>query len=409
MAYPAVEGWGTHDYVDATTGVLIRDVSPLMLEVLRRDATLLGRFKQGKAATNRKVEWFERDWVPFQFTSNNDITNDTTDLTLTAIETVAGKNIARWFAPGDLFMCIGSTDGTVAPQTEVFQVVSSTESTNVVVLDREYGGTTHAGSITTNGLIFEKLGPVTEENSRPGSDKSRGYGPAKFNYTQIFSYDLDVSGTALAMNQYNMGDFFGTNLKELTEELKLQLERVAIYGVAHSSVPLGDDTVARTMNGIRAYLVAAGGNSITSGYTSPNEELINALCRKIIAKNGQLNNRHGVLACSPSNAEVIADIWKDKIIIQREDTVRGTQVKSIVTKLGFTLDLVWDPNIHNNDLMILNDSKLEIVPLQGRAWFVKRYDNGTDGQTARVIGEWTTRIWDASKDHAICTCLTTTS
>jgi len=409
MTYPEVSGWGTHDFVDATTGVLQRDVSPLFLEVLRRDPTLLGHFKTGKAATNREVEWFDREWVPYQFTTNTDITNDAVKVAFTAIETLGGKNIARWFDVGDLFMLVGSTDGTVAPGTEIYQVESSVEATNIITLTREYGGTTHSGAVSTNGLIFEKLGPVTPENSSPNGDKTHTHGPAEKNYTQIFSYDLDVSGTALAMNQYNMTDYFGTNLKELTEELKLQLERIAVYSVQGASNPAGTDANARTMNGIKYYLNRNGGNVISSGYTVPNEDLINALCRKIIQKNGQLNNRKGILACSPANAEIIADIWKDKIQINRDDTVRGTQVKTIVTKLGFSLDIVWDPNIHNNDLMILNPNKLEIVPLQGRAWFVKRYDNGTDGQTARVIGEWTTRIWDSKKDHAICTCLTTTS
>jgi hypothetical protein len=426
VAWPAVSGWGTHDFVDATTGVLQRDVSSIFLEVLRRDPTLLGHFKTGKAATNREVEWFDRAWVPFQFSTATSTlqTDSSTDETLTAVETLGAKNIARWFEPGDLFMLVGSaggTSGVLPAQPEVYQVVTSTESTNVIVLDRVYGGSTsnYASAIgkTANAavtvalwgnLYFEKLGPVTPENSSPNGDKTHTHGPAEKNYTQIFSYDLDVSGTSLAMNQYNMSDYFGTNLKELTEELKLQLERTAIYGLQNSNVPSGSDAYARTMNGIKYYIDRAAGNRIITGYTTPNEELINALCRKIIRKNGQLDNRKGILACSPANAEVIADIWKDKIQINREDTVRGTQVKTIVTKLGFSLDVVWDPNIHNNDLMILNPSKLEIVPLQGRAWFVKRYDNGTDGQTARVLGEWTTRVYDSLKDHAICTCLTTT-
>jgi len=424
MAYPADQtatgGWESQDYVDATTHVLQRDVSDIFLEVLRRDPTLLGHFKTGKAATNRMVEWFDRAWVPFQFTTDTDLQADgTTDETLTATETIGGKNIARFFSPGDLFMLVGNTAGTLPPQPEVLQVVSSTESSNVIVLDRTYGGSTSNyasdlgktgnAAITGNGLIFEKIGPVTPENSLPGADKSHGHGPAESNYTQIFSYDLNISGTALAMNMYGTSDYFGMNLKELTEELKLQLERVAIYGLQNSNTPAGDDSYTRTMNGIRYYLNRSGANRIISGYTTPNEDLINAMCRMIIQKNGQLNNRKGILACSPANAEVIADIWKDKIQINREDTVRGTQVKSIVTKLGFTLDVVWDPNIHNNDLFILNPTKIEIVPLQGRAWFVKRFDNGADGQNARVIGEWTTRIWDSYKDHAICTCLTTTS
>ena len=420
MAYPAVAGFGSHDFVDATTGVLQRDVSALFMEVLRRDPTLLGHFKVGKPATNRKVEWFDRAWVPFQFTTDTNLQADgTTDETLTAKDTIGGKNIARYFEPGDLFMLVGCTAGTTLPQPEILQVVTSTESTNVIVLDRVYGGSTSnyastagksgSAAITTNGLIFEKLGPVTEENSSAAGDKTHSHGPAEVNYTQIFSYDLNVSGTALAMNQYNMSDYFGTNLKELTEELKLQLERVAIYSLQGTGTVTGDDTYARTMNGIKYYLNRAAGNVVSSGYDTPNEDLINVMCRKILQKNGQLNNRRGILACSPTNAEVIADIWKDKIQINREDTVRGTQVKSIVTKLGFTLDVVWDQNIHNNDMMILNPNKLEIVPVVGRSWFVKRYDNGSDGQTARVIGEWTTRIYDSLKDHAICTCLTTAS
>ena len=322
-----------------------------------------------------------------------------------------------YFQPGDLVQCVGTCAGTGTAFAEVMQVASTNTTTHTITVKRLYGGTTSMyvensnANVTANGLIFEKIGTSLQENSAPGTDKSRGYGPAKKNYTQIFGYDLDVSGTALAMNLYNMSDFFGTNLRELTEELKLQLERTAIYGVARgtSDDPEGTAAKTRTMNGIKAFLMATGGNSITSGYTTPTEELINALCRKIVQKNGQLDNRRGILACSPANAEIIGDLWKDKITITREDTTRGQQVKSIVTKLGFTLDLVWDANIHNNDLMVLNPSKLELVPLQGRAWFVKRYDNGSDGQSARVIGEWTTRIWDAKKDHAICNCLTTAS
>lgn len=419
MAYPAdqtaIGGWESHDFVDATTGVLVRDVSPILLEVLRRDPVLVGRLKTGEAAKNRKVEWFEREWVPYRFTTDTNLQGDgTTDETLTAIETLGGRNIAAWFEPGDLFMLVGSTDGTVGAGPEVLQVVSSTESTNVVVLDRTYGGSTSnyawngSAAVTTNGLIFEKLGPVTPENSIPSADKSHTHGPAEVNYTQIFSYDLNVSGTAQQIEQYGMSDFFGTNLKELTEELKLQLERVSIYGLQHGTTPLGSATVARTMNGFRYYLNRSGGNVISSGYTAPNEELINAMCRMITAKNGQLDNRKGIIACSPANAEIIGDIWKDKIQINREDTTRGVQVKTIVTKLGFQLDVVWDHNIHNNDLFILNPKKIEIAPMRNRAWFVKRYDNGADGQSARVIGEWTTRVWDSKKDHAICTCLTTT-
>jgi hypothetical protein len=403
MTYPALEGWGTPSFVDATNLVLQRDVHPLLLEVLRRDPTLIGRFKTGKAATNRKVEWFERDWVPFQFTTNSDITNDTTDLTLTPIET----GVQKWFAPGDIVQCVGDTGGVNAPQSELFQVVSSTVG-GTIVLDREYGGTTHAGAITTAGLIFEKISPNLTENSSPREDQSRGFGPPKVNYTQIFGYDMDVSGSALAMNMYNMSDFYGTNLKELTEELKLNLERASIYGVPRASDPEATAADARrTMGGLRYYLTQSGANYVSTGYTTVTEDLINYMCRKIVNKNGKLDNQRGIIACSPGNAEVIADIWKDKIQINREDTVRGTQVKSIVTKLGFTLDIVWDINIRTSDLFILNTSKIEIAPLQGRAWFVKKYDNGKDGQSSRVIGEWTMRVWDSLKDHAYCDCLTT--
>ena len=416
MAFPADQtatgGWESHDYVDATTGVLVRDVSPILLEVLRRDPVLLGRFKTGEPAKNRKVEWFDREWVPFKFTTDTDLQGDgTTDETLTVTETLGGVNITEWFEPGDLFMLVGNTTGTVSAMPEVLQCVTSAGGT--IVLDRVYGGSTSNyaangnAAITANGLIFEKLGPVSPENSIPSPDKSHTHGPAEANYTQIFTYDLNVSGTAQEMEQYGMSDFFGTNLKELTEELKLQLERTAIYGLQHGSTPLGSASVARTMNGIKYYLDRAGANRITSGYTTPNEELINAMCRMITGKNAQLDNRKGIIACSPMNAELIGDIWKDKIQINREDTVRGTQVKTIVTKLGFMLDVVWDHNIHNNDLFILNPSKIEVAPLRNRAWFVKRYDNGSDGQTARVIGEWTSRIFDSKKDHAICTCLTT--
>lgn len=415
MAYPADQtatgGWESQDFADSTTGVFVRDVSPIFLEVLRRTPTLMGHFKTGQAAKNIEVEWFDRDWVPFRFTdTTTDTTNNTTDVAAVADETVGGITVANWFEEGDLFMIVGSGDGTLTPKPEIFQVVSISSST--VTLDRQYGGSTNAGVIDASGvggIIYEKLGPVTPEHSIPSSDKTHGQGPSTKNYTQIFSYDLSVSGTSQQIETYHMNDYFGTNLKELTEELKLQLERISIYGLQHGTTPKGSDSVARTMNGLKYYLNRSGGNRITSGYTAPTEQLINTMCRQITEKNGQLNSRKGILACSPANAEIIADIWKDKIQINREDTVRGVQVKTIITKLGFSLDVVWDHNIHNNDLFILNPTKIEIAPLRGRAWFVKRYDNGADGTNARVIGEWTMRVFDSLKDHAVCTCLETVS
>lgn len=423
-----VDGWGSHDYADATTGVLQRDVSPLILEVLRRDPTFLGTIKVGQPATNRKVEWFERDWIPFQFSTNTNIPNDANDIDLTCVE----LGMAKWLTVGTKLMLTGratlaTTPSAIASWTpgEVFLVTKidltkmGPSDAAIVTVSRQFGGTPLTNTapnaaINTDGLEFEILGASLPENSSPGNDQSRGYGPAVVNYTEIDGFDLNISGTAMQMDTFGMQDFYGTNLRELTEELKLRLNRKAIYGVPqgmdtapHGSTYAGSDTQLRTMGGIKYYLNRTGGNVIASGYTTPTEDLINHMCRMIIAKNGQLNNRKGNLLCSPANAEIFADIWKDKIQINREDTVRGTQVKTILTKLGFQLDIVWDANMRNNDLIIYNPTKVELAPLRGRAWFVKKYDNGSDGQTARVIGEWTMRIRDSLKDHAICTCLTT--
>ena len=421
-----VDGWGSHDFADATTGVLIRDVSPLILEVLRRDPTFLGTIKVGAAAKNRKVEWFERDWIPFQFTTDTNLPANSSDIDITCVELGMGK----WITVGTKLMLTGryTVNTTPTPITdsgyvpgEVFHVTKVDLTTLgptaalILTVAREFGGSPNStAAITTNGIEFEILGASLPENSSPGSDQSRGYGPAVVNYTEIDGFDLNVSGTAMQMDTFGMSDFYGTNLKELTEELKLRLNRKAIYGLPqgldtapHGGSYAGSDSQLRTMGGLKYYLNRAGGNVISSGYTTPTEDLINHMCRQIIAKNGQLNNRKGNLLCSPANAEIFADIWKDKIQINREDTVRGTQVKTILTKLGFQLDIVWDANMRNNDLIIYNPTKVEIAPLRGRAWFVKKYDNGSDGQTARVIGEWTMRVFDSLKDHAICTCLTT--
>ena len=112
-----VDGWGSHDYDDHATGILERDISPLMLEVLRRDPTFLGTIKVGKAATNRKVEWFERDWIPFQFTTNTNIPNDAAALDITVIE----ANMGKWLSSGTKLMLTGyATSGayTYTPGSE---------------------------------------------------------------------------------------------------------------------------------------------------------------------------------------------------------------------------------------------------------------------------------------------------
>lgn len=421
-------GWATSDFSDATTGVLIRDVSPLILEVLRRDPTFLGTIKVGSPAKNRKVEWFERDWIPFQLITNTDIPNDANDIVLTS-ETLG---MGKWLTVGTKLMLtgratVGTTPTAISSWTpgEIFLVTAADLTTkgaaskHIFTVSRQYGGspltnTAPGAALTSAGIEFEIIGSSLPENSAPGSDQSRGYGPAIVNYTEIDGFDLNMSGTSMQMDTFGVSDFWGQNLKELTEELKLRLNRKSLYGLPlgldtapHGETYAGSDTQTQTMGGLKYYLNRSGGNVISSGYTTPNEDLINHMCRMIIAKNGTLNNRKGNLLMSPANMEIMADLWKDKIQINREDTVRGVQVKTILTKLGFQLDLVWDANMRNNDFIIYNPSKVEIAPLRGRAWFVKKYDNGSDGQTARVIGEWTMRVFDSLKDHAICTCLTT--
>src|SRR5512146_2978689 len=118
MAYPDYTGWGVSQFDEANKKQLVRDVHPLIVEVLKRDPLLPGYLGHGAACKQTEHEWFERDWIPFQFRTEDDIT--TTDGQVVNLIAADYGNEA-YSAAGDLVMCVGSSDGSQKAWKEVIR------------------------------------------------------------------------------------------------------------------------------------------------------------------------------------------------------------------------------------------------------------------------------------------------
>lgn len=260
---------------------------------------------------------------------------------------------------------------------------------NVLTVTRRYGGT--AASNLSNGLKLTILGNAAlEGDDRPEvrfSNRVR-----KRNYTQIFTSAVEVSGSMLATRQYGVADELDFQKQERLREMLRDLENCVINGVAPSASQQGSLAIRRTMNGIipsiatNNFVPNAGGIPVGGGGgTDLNEAVLNAALRLIwegsagrvdtIIVNGALKRRINGFASAMRSLSSGDTRFRDLLGVYESDFGICRVVLSR-----------WVPS---DTLVLLDSSRVEVLPLAGRSFYYKPLAATGDRETGQVIGEYT--------------------
>lgn len=360
------------------------DLSEVLSAILLDDTDFISTIGIGAdAATQTKHSWVE------------DALNGTTALQ-------SGGTSAQ--------MALGTTTGTVirfsasqigritagtilkdrlSGKTEVVQVTGVSGTSATVV--RGYGATsaqTHAAAATWDIIA----NPRPQGMAGP-SDKSTTRA-LKFNFTQIFSQGVKITGTAQAIDHAGVSSEDAYQIDMRLRELKRELDRSAIMGVrAPNDV---DGTTYGTMGGIIDFVgfIAAGNVNGTAETLTPS--VVNTMAKQVYDDGGMPD----ILLVGGLQKQKVSSFDQEFRRSTLDSRRSGYTVEEFVTDLGWNLRVVVDRWVPNDVAMVLDSSRIKVIPLRSRAFFLEKLGKTGDSNDWQIVGEYTMEVRNAAEAHA---------
>jgi len=359
-----------------------RDLSKELAEIIRRDNTsLLSRLGISGEATETT-----HSWVEDSLNANSFTLDEAMDSSETGMDVLAGHGVR---------LKVGSLirNNSEAGKTEVMQVTAITTDTLTVV--RGYGSTN--GETHTTGTTWRIVGNPAQEGQDPPADESKVRSKVS-NYTQIFQKGINISYTMRSVMQAGVADEFTFQIARRLMEIMRELDSSIILGIKSASA--GSDTVYRTMAGLLEFVSASGGN------TNATAELftltvLNDMCKQIWDDGGVPN----FVLTGGKQKRAISAFDQSARRSAYDATVAGYVVDKIITDLGFVLDVVVDPWMPDDTVIIGDMGKIKIMPLRGSAMRAEDLAKTGASWKSQVYGEYTMEVRNALETFAIHTNL----
>jgi len=330
------------------------------------------------------------EWLEDTLLSNSDTVNDSSYTDASADTQFVVSNGSR-YRPGDQIQVDGSA--------EVMLVTAITTNTLTVV--RGYGGTTPAA--LANAQVLHILGNAALEGD--AADAARFTSRTrKTNYTQIFSSTVEISGSELAVRQLGIADELDYQKQQRLRELLRDLENCVINGRSAVTTPEGSASIRRTMKGAIGFIASnkfsPGANDFPSD-SALTEEQLNLALRTIwknsnghvdlIVVNGQ--EKRAINEFIGTNRRFAPDTHTFTNLVSQYESDYGI-CRVVMSR--------WVPA---GSVLLLDSSRIEVMPLSGRSFQYKPLGVTGDKQSGQVIGEYTLEMRNENA-HGIITGLT---
>lgn len=352
------------------------DVADLIGLVSPWETPLLDHLGDPKrVATSTIHEWIEDALLPNTDTINQgSFTPDAQNATSITVTAGSRFRVGDQVRPGDL--------------REVMLVTAV--SGNTLTVTRRYGNTP-TGTLA-NGMKLTILGNAAlEGDDRPATQFTSRV--RKRNYTQIFTAGIEVSGSLQSSRKVGgVADEVDYQKQERLRELLRDLENCVINGVASSVNPQGATGVRRTMQGIIPAITTnafvPGANGFPAGGGGGNgltEVLINSALRLIWE---QASSRVDTIVCSGAQKRKINEFLASARLFTPQDLNYINRVAAYESDFGICRIVLsrWVPA---DTLLLLDSSRLSVMPLSGRSFQFKPLASTGDSTVGMVLGEYT--------------------
>ena len=309
----------------------------------------------------------------------------------------------------------GST--TVNGNGEQVQVTAFPSSTTATIT-RAYGLTADPG--TTYDVTVTKLkliGWPLPEGSGLALDQSKARN-VRYNFTQIFGRDITITRNQIKRRMQALSDEFEYQLRQRAIEMKREMNDAvsmgspiaALSGTFPQSVTNGGDN--RTMAGLNYFLQEAGGATGGATFDSTAEAITEKVLNGMHYASAVLGGNPATVFAGGKQSRAIQGFRQDSIVTVPDERTRSGFTTLFRTDTGAMLTLVTDFNLSNgleDTVMLVDQTRVSLRPFVDAGFFVLAAPTFTDGDSARVLGEWTLEVRNAVgtlEAHAIHTALT---
>ena len=344
-----------------------RDLSDILSSVIKDEPRFISNFRRVPDARLGKHEWLEDQLQGRGITataiSSGVLTVSAADAAKVRVGTLLGKK----------------------DDPALFAVTATATTSVTVTLAAANGSTLTVATLPSTGASFNIIStPMAEGTGNGDGEENYSLSQAQWNATQIFRKEIVLSGTALAVNLYGGAD---NQLNRQTAfalaDLARDLNRVALFGRRVE----GDATHKGEAGGLYYFGTGSGALEVDADGARLDSFIINDAAQSVLGEGGDPQQ----ILCSPGQARVISNEFKDRLQLLRSDDRRGAYVATIVNEIsGRGMVVVADPDIPDGDAWIVDPAGFGLANLKGRA--IADEDatpKGFDGIRRTALGELT--------------------
>jgi len=359
------------------------DLSNELAEIIRRDNTsFLSKIGISGEATETLHSWIE-DSLNANSVTLDESGFDSSETDMTFVSTAALR-------VGSLIKNVSE-----AGKTEVIQI-TSVDSSTVCTVVRGYGST--SGEAHTTASTWRIIANTRQEGQDAPADESKTRTKVS-NYTQIFQKGINISYTMRSVLQAGVADEYTFQVARRLQEIMRELDSSLVLGI--SSVSQGSDTVYRSMGGIVEFASQATGN-INSTSEALTLSVVNDMCKDIWDDGGQPN----FILVSGKQKRAISGFEQSARRSVYNETVAGYVVDTILTDLGFVLDVIVDPWMPDDTVVVGDLNKVRVLPLRGSAMRAEDLAKTGAAYKGQIYGEYTCEVRNAKEAFAWHNALT---
>jgi len=344
-----------------------RDLSDILSSVIKDEPRFISNFRRVPDARLGKHEWLEDQLQGRGITAT---------AIASGVLTVSAADAAK--------VRVGTLLG-MKDDPALFAVTATTSTSVTVTLAAANGSTLTVATLPQAGGSFNIIStPMAEGTGNGDGEENYSLSQAQWNATQIFRKEIVLSGTALAVNLYGGAD---NQLNRQTafalSDLARDLNRVALFGRRVE----GDATHKGEAGGLYYFGTGTGALEIDADGARLDSFIINDAAQSVLGEGGDPLQ----ILCSPGQARVISNEFKDRLQVLRSDDRRGAYVAVIVNEInGKGLTIMADPDVPDGDSWIVDPAGFGLANLKGRA--ISDEDatpRGFDGIRRTALGELT--------------------
>jgi len=359
------------------------DLSNELAEIIRRDNTsFLSKIGISGEATETLHSWIE-DSLNANSVTLDESGFDSSETDMTFVSTAALR-------VGSLIKNVSE-----AGKTEVIQI-TSVDSSTVCTVVRGYGST--SGEAHTTASTWRIIANTRQEGQDAPADESKTRTKVS-NYTQIFQKGINISYTMRSVLQAGVADEYTFQVARRLQEIMRERDSSRVLGI--SSVSQGSDTVYRSMGGIVEFASQATGN-INSTSEALTLSVVNDMCKDIWDDGGQPN----FILVSGKQKRAISGFEQSARRSVYNETVAGYVVDTILTDLGFVLDVIVDPWMPDDTVVVGDLNKVRVLPLRGSAMRAEDLAKTGAAYKGQIYGEYTCEVRNAKEAFAWHNALT---